>query len=85
MEDQEQEARMTILEARIAFCEQRLSTMERTFGGIILSTRRRKRQPTPEEKEAIVKRLTAGREAARARREAEAKAQAKTTLEEGSH
>lgn len=68
---------MTILEARVAFCESRLAVMERAFGGIIMSTRRRKRQPTPEEKAAIVERLTAGREAARARREAEAKAQAK--------
>lgn len=82
MEDQEQEARMTILEARIAFCEQRLSTMERTFGGIILSTRRRKRQLTDEEKKAVRERLMKGQEAARARKEAEAKTQAKPTKKE---
>lgn len=82
MEDQGQEARMTILEARVAFCESRLAVMERTFGGIIQSTRRRKRQLTDEEKKAVRARLVAGQEAARARREAEAKTQAKTTKKE---
>lgn len=79
MENQEQEARMTILEARVAFCESRLAVMERSFGGIIQSTRRRKRQLTDDEKKAVVARLTAGREAAQAKRDTEAKAQAKTT------
>ena len=83
MDNQEQgtEARMTILEARLAFCEQRLAMMERSFGGIILSTRRRKPELTPEEKKAVRARLVAGQEAARVRREAEAKAQTQTQNE----
>lgn len=76
-EEEGRDARMTILEARIAFCESRLAVIERHFGGIVMSTRRRKRELTPEEKTAIVQRLADGREAARLRREAEAKAQAR--------
>lgn len=83
MEEQGLEARMTILEARLLFCEQRLATIERGFGGVIMSTRRRKRQLTPEEKDAVVARLAAGREAARKRREAEARAQVKKEKTDG--
>ncbi len=78
MENQEVESRMTIMEARLAFCEQRLATLERSFGGIILSTRRRKRELTPEEKKNIRARLLEGQQKAREKREAEAEAQAKT-------
>jgi hypothetical protein len=70
IDNQDQESRMTILEARIAFCEQRLATIERAPGGI--QARKTKRELTPEEKKAVRERLVKGQEAARARREAEA-------------
>ncbi|MFC2024482.1 hypothetical protein ACFLTJ_02760 [Chloroflexota bacterium] len=70
----------TIIEARLAFCEQRLAVMERTFGGIIKSTRRRKRELTPEEKKAVRARLIAGQERKRKEREAQIKAEAQAEL-----
>ncbi|GEM_PF-2915234 len=75
--DQEAESKMTIIEARLAFCEQRLSAIERYLGGAIRSATKRRRELTPDERKAVRARLIAGQEKARARREAEAKAQAK--------
>ncbi len=69
------EARLTALEGRLAFSEQRLAALER--GGKTTSKRRR-RELTPEERKAIRERLVKGQEAARTKREAEAKIQTKT-------
>ena len=69
------EARMMVLEARIAFNEERLAALER--GGKI-TPKRRRRELSPEEKQSIRERLVKGQEAARTKREAEAKIQAKT-------
>ncbi len=65
------EERTTIIEARLAFCEQRIAALERYLGGIIKVARKPRKELTPEEKQAVTERLTAGREAARKRREAE--------------
>ena len=82
MENQEKEARLDLLEARLAFCEERLRAIERFIGDAVRSTRPRKRQLTDEEKKAVRARLIAGQEKARARREAEAKQAAKKEKEE---
>ena len=73
--DEDVEARLTALEGRVAFSEQRLAVLER---GSRATPKRRRRELTPEEKKAVRERLVRGQEAARKRREAEAKAQAKT-------
>jgi hypothetical protein len=75
--------RATIIEARLSFCEQRIAALERYLGGIIKVARRPKKPLTPEEKKAVRERLMKGQEAARARREAEAKAQAKKEKADG--
>ncbi len=66
-------ARLSVLEARIAALEQQLFVLVQGTP----TTKRRKRELTPEERVAVRTRLLAGQEKARARREAEAKAQAK--------
>ncbi len=68
------EARFTALEGRVAFSEQRLAALER--GGKV-TTKRRRRDLTPEERQSIRERLVKGQEAARTKREAEAKIQTK--------
>lgn len=73
MENDRDAERTTIIEARLSFCEQRIATLERYLGGIIKVARKPRETLTPEEKKVIVGRLSAGREAARIRREAEAK------------
>ena len=70
------ESRFTIIEARLAFCEQRMAALERYIGGVIKSSTKRRRELTPEERKAVRARLVGGQERARAKREAEAKAQA---------
>jgi len=76
--NQDTESKLTILEARLAFCEQRLSAIERYMGGVITAATKRRRELTPEERKAVRARLVAGQERARAKREAEAKAQSKS-------
>ena len=68
--NEELEARLTALEGRLAFSEQRLSALER--GGKV-TTKRHRRELTAEEKQLVRERLVKGQEAARKRREAEAK------------
>lgn len=68
--NEELEARLTAMEGRLAFSEQRLSALER--GGKV-TPKRHRRELTAEERQSIRTRLVAGQEAARARREAEAK------------
>lgn len=68
--DEELETRLTAMEGRIAFSEQRLAALER--GGKV-TTKRHRRELTDEERQAIRARLVAGQEKARLRREAEAK------------
>ena len=58
----------------MAGLEQRLAAMEQ---GSTVTPKRRKRELTLEERQAVRERLVKGQEAARARREAEAKEQAK--------
>jgi len=76
--DEIAESRFTIIEARLAFCEQRMAALERYIGGVIQSSKKRRRELTPEERKVVRARLVAGQERARAKREAEAKAQAKS-------
>ncbi len=68
------EARLTAMEGRIAFSEQRLAVLERKGK---VSTKRHRRELTTEEKQLVRERLVKGQEAARARREAKAKAASK--------
>ncbi|MFC1915534.1 hypothetical protein ACFLW4_02440 [Chloroflexota bacterium] len=68
------DARLSAHDARIAALEQMIATLAR--GGTV-TPKRRKRELTPEERVAVRARLLAGQEAARKRREAEARAQAK--------
>jgi len=68
------EARLTALEGRLAFSEQRLAALERAGQ---ITPKRRQWELTPEERQAIRERLVKGQEAARAKREAEAKATGK--------
>ncbi len=72
-------ARLSVQDARIASLESRLVILEQ--GGKI-PLKRRRRELTPEERKAIRERLVKGQEAARARREAEAKQAAKTEKRE---
>lgn len=76
LEDREAEARITALEGRVSFCEQRLAAIERFVGSAIKLGRPRKRELTPEQRKAVRARLMAGQERARARREAEMREQA---------
>lgn len=78
--NEDMEARLTALEGRIAFSEQRLAALER--GGKVVPKRSR-RELTPEERKAIRERLVKGQEAARAKREAEAKAETKKEASDG--
>lgn len=72
------EARFTALEGRLAFSEQRLAALERrAWPEIKAKAKRPKRELTAEQKSKIRARLVAGQEAARTRREIEAKAQDK--------
>ena len=73
------EARLTALEGRLAISEQRLTALER---GDKATPKRRRRELTPEERQAVRERLVKGQEAAKARREAEAKTQAKAIRKE---
>ena len=84
MDNQELETRLNLYEARLAFCEQRLASVERLLSGAAkeAAARSRRRELTPEEKKAIRERLVAGQEKARARRKAEAKAEAKREKKE---
>lgn len=68
------DARLSAQDARIAALEQMVAALAR---GSQVTPRRKKRELTPEERVAVRARLLAGQEAARARRDAEAKAQAK--------
>ncbi len=68
------ESRLSTLEARIAAVEQQLFVLTR--GGIV-TKRKPRRELTPEERQSIRERLVKGQEAARAKREAEAKATVK--------
>ena len=63
-------ARLSVLESRISAIEQQLFVL---MQGSTAIQKRRKRDLTPEERAAIRARLVAGQEAARARRDAEAK------------
>ena len=63
-------ARLSVLESRISAIEQQLFVLMQSGTAI---QKRRKRDLTPEERATIRARLVAGQEAARARREAEAK------------
>jgi len=74
------EARLTALEGRLAFSEQRLAALERrAWPTVEAKPKKAKRELTAEQKSEIRARLVAGQEAARKRREAEAKTQAKAT------
>jgi hypothetical protein len=68
--DQITSARLSVVEARMASLEQRLATLEQ---GSTAAKPRRRKELTPEQRQQIRARLVAGQEAARARREAEAK------------
>ncbi len=68
------DARLSAQDARIAALEQMVAALAR---GSQVTPRRKKRELTPEERVAVRARLLAGQEAARKRREAEARAQAK--------
>jgi hypothetical protein len=68
-------ARLSVLESRISTVEQQMFIL---MQGSAALQKRRKRDLTPEERAAIRARLVAGQEKARAQREAETKAQAKS-------
>lgn len=68
--DQIMSARLSVVEARLASTEERLAALER---GTIAKPKRKK-DLSPEDRQKIRERLVRGQEAARARREAEAKA-----------
>ena len=67
-------ARLSVMESRILAIEQQLFVL---MQGSTAIQKRRRRDLTPEDRAAIRARLVAGQEAARARKEAEAKAQMK--------
>ena len=68
------EARLTALEGRVAFSEQRLAALERrAWPAVEAKPKKAKRELTAEQKADIRARLVAGQETARAKREAEAK------------
>ena len=68
--NEDMEARLTAMEGRLAFSEQRLAALER---GGKATPRRYRRELTAEEKQLVRERLVKGQEAAKLRREAEAK------------
>jgi len=74
MEDQITSMRIATLEARMASLEQRLATLEQSSTA---AKPRKRKDLSPEDRAAIRARLVAGQEAARARREAEAKSSKK--------
>ena len=76
------EARLTALEGRLTFSEQRLAALERrAWPAVEAKPKKAKRELTAEQKADIRARLLAGQEKAKAKREAEAKAQAKEKKE----
>ncbi len=76
--NEDMEARLMALEGRLAFSEQRLAALERrAWPTIEAKPKKAKRELTLEEKKTIAGRLSAGREAARAMREHEARQAAK--------
>jgi len=68
--NEELETRLTAMEGRLAFSEQRLAALER--GGKV-TPKRHRRELTSEEKQLVRERLVKGQETARLRRETEAK------------
>ena len=68
--DQIMNARVSVLEARVAALEQRLATFEQ---GSTTAKPKRRKDLSPEDRQKIRERLVRGQEAARVRREAEAK------------
>lgn len=82
MENNTDEERATLIEARLSFCEQRIAALERYLGGIIKVARRPRKQLTPEEKKAVRERLMRGQAEAQARREAEAEQASKKEKKE---
>ena len=77
------EARLTALEGRLSFSEQRLAALERRAWPTAEAKPKKARpELTPEKKAEIRARLVAGQERKRKGREAEAKAQAKTASKE---
>lgn len=81
-DDQIMSARLSVVEARLASIEQRLATMEQ---GSIAASKRRKKDLSPEDRQKIRERLVRGQEAARVRREAEAKKATKNEKKEANH
>lgn len=75
--DSQEEPRLDRIEARLAFCEERLRAIERFIGDAVRSSRPRRRQLTDEEKKAVRARLMAGQERKRKEREAAAAAEAR--------
>ena len=76
------EARMMALEARISFNEERLAALERrAWPEVEARAKRPKRELTAEQKSEIRARLVAGQENARLKREAEAKSAKKKKKE----
>jgi len=79
MEDQITSMRIATLEARMASLEQRLATLEQ---GSTTAKPKKRKDLSPEQRATIRARLVAGQEAARARREAEAKKVTKNSKKE---
>ena len=73
------EARLAIMETKIASLESRQAIMESHIGTV--TKRKPRRELTPEEKATVRARLVAGQENARLKREAEAKATGKLKKE----
>ena len=72
-------SRLSVLESRIAALEQQLFVLVR---GGTMTKRKPRRELTVEEKQLVRERLVKGQEAARARREAEAKQKKKEAKSE---
>lgn len=84
--DEDVEARLTALEGRLVFSEQRLATLERrAWPAVEAKPKKARRELTAEQKADIRARLVAGQAEARARREAEAKAQVKKEKKEATN
>jgi len=80
------EARLTALEGRLAFSEQRLAALERrAWPAVETRPKKAKRELTAEQKSEIRARLVAGQEEARLKREAEAKQAAKKEKKEAAN
>lgn len=77
--DQIMNARVSVLEARMAALEQRLATFEQ---GSTTAKPKRRKDLSPEDRQKIRERLVRGQEAARVRREAEAKKATKNEKKE---